>query len=111
MGLHFLLVLTSLAADGPSHFATLDNARVHYESYGTGKEAIVFIHGWSCDLTFWRGQAPIYRKHRALLIDLPGHGRRDKAVIASPAEPISPPRNTAIPNLRTITALVTRHSR
>jgi hypothetical protein len=42
-----------LAAD-----ATYDGAKVHYESYGTGKEAIVFIHGWTCDLTFWRGQAP-----------------------------------------------------
>jgi pimeloyl-ACP methyl ester carboxylesterase len=59
---------------------------VHYESYGTGKEAVVFIHGWSCDLTFWRGQSPIYRKHRALLIDLPGHGKSDKPVIAYPAE-------------------------
>src|SRR5258708_35955954 len=91
MGLYFLLVLASLAsaaaaADGPSHFAPVDNARVHYESYGTGSEAIVFIHGWSCDLTFWRGQAPLYRKHRALLIDLPGHGKSDKPVIAYPAE-------------------------
>jgi pimeloyl-ACP methyl ester carboxylesterase len=58
--------------------ATYDGSRVHYESYGNGKEAIVFIHGWTCDLTFWRGQAPVYEKHRALLIDLPGHGKSDK---------------------------------
>src|SRR5260370_4393680 len=93
MRLHFLLVLASLAAaaaDSPSHFAPLDNARVHYESYGTGTEAIVFIHGWSCDLTFWRGQAPLYRKHRALLIDLPGHGKSGQPVIAYPAERIAP---------------------
>ena len=38
-----------------------DGARVHYESYGRGKDAIVFIHGWTCDLTFWRGQAPVYK--------------------------------------------------
>jgi len=73
--LPFLLLFAAglLAAD-----ATYDGAKVHYESYGTGKEAIVFIHGWTCDLTFWRGQAPVYEKHRALLIDLPGHGQSDK---------------------------------
>ena len=57
---------------------TYDGARVHYEGHGRGKEAVVFIHGWACDLTFWSGQAPVYEKHRSLLIDLPGHGRSDK---------------------------------
>ena len=58
--------------------AKYDGARVHYESYGKGKEAVVFVHGWTCDLTFWRGQAAVYEKHRALLVDLPGHGQSDK---------------------------------
>jgi pimeloyl-ACP methyl ester carboxylesterase len=57
-------------------------AGVHYESYGKGREAVVFIHGWTCDLTFWRGQAPVYTKQRALLIDLPGHGQSDKPDVA-----------------------------
>jgi pimeloyl-ACP methyl ester carboxylesterase len=68
-----LSAVAMLAAD-----ATYDGARVHYESYGKGKEAVVFIHGWTCDLTFWRGQAPVYQRHRALLVDLPGHGQSDK---------------------------------
>lgn len=55
-----------------------DGVRVHYESYGKGSEAVVFIHGWTCDLTFWRGQAPVYENRRSLLIDLPGHGRSEK---------------------------------
>jgi pimeloyl-ACP methyl ester carboxylesterase len=59
-----------------------DGARVHYESYGKGREAVVFIHGWTCDLTFWRGQAPVYEKHRALLVDLPGHGQSEKPDVA-----------------------------
>ena len=33
---------------------------------GKGREAVVFIHGWTCDLTFWREQAPLYEKRRAL---------------------------------------------
>jgi pimeloyl-ACP methyl ester carboxylesterase len=62
--------------------AVYDGARVHYESYGQGRDAVVFIHGWTCDLTFWRGQAPVYEKHRSLLIDLPGHGQSDKPEVA-----------------------------
>ena len=66
-----------LAADASS-----DGSRVHYESYGQGPEAVVFIHGWTCDLTFWRGQAPVYQKRRALLVDLPGHGQSGKPEVA-----------------------------
>jgi acetamidase/formamidase/pimeloyl-ACP methyl ester carboxylesterase len=62
--------------------ATLDGHRVHYESFGQGTEALVFIHGWTCDLTFWRGQAPVYQKRRSLLIDLPGHGQSDQPDMA-----------------------------
>src|SRR5436305_6227495 len=69
----FLAAPKSRAAD-----VVYDGAKVRYESYGKGKEAVVFIHGWTCDLTFWRGQAPSYQKHRSLLIDLPGHGQSDK---------------------------------
>src|SRR2546423_10090181 len=63
-----LLIASALSAAD----ATYDGARVHYESYGKGADAIVFIHGWTCDLTFWRGQAPVYERHRSLLVDLPG---------------------------------------
>jgi len=68
-----LCTAAAFAAD-----ATLDGTKIHYESYGKGKEALVFVHGWTCDLTFWRGQAPLYEKHRSLLIDLPGHGQSGK---------------------------------
>jgi len=81
-----LLALPGFAADDPSHFAPFDGVKVHYESYGSGKEALVFIHGWTCDLTFWRGQAPVYRNRRSLLIDLPGHGQSDKPKVAYPME-------------------------
>ena len=74
----FMLVAVALSGSDTKY----DGARVHYESHGRGKDAIVFIHGWTCDLTFWRGQAPVYEKHRALLIDLPGHGQSEKPDVA-----------------------------
>jgi len=77
------------AADADaSRAARFDGLRVHYESYGTGSHALVFIHGWACDLTFWRGQEALYNQpdRRALLIDLPGHGLSDKPHRAYPVE-------------------------
>jgi pimeloyl-ACP methyl ester carboxylesterase len=77
------------AADGDaSRIARFDGLRVHYESYGAGGAALVFIHGWACDLTFWRGQEALYDHpgRRALLIDLPGHGSSDKPHRAYPIE-------------------------
>src|SRR4051812_15671885 len=63
----------------PSRMAKLDGQRIHYKSLGEGATALVFLHGWTCDLTFWRGQVPAFAgKVRMLLIDLPGHGRSDK---------------------------------
>jgi pimeloyl-ACP methyl ester carboxylesterase len=53
--------------------------RVHYQSFGRGTTALVFIHGWTCDGTFWRAQVPAFAgKVRMLVIDLPGHGKSDK---------------------------------
>ena len=61
------------------HFAKLDAMRVHYQNYGEGQEAIVFIHGWSCNLNFWKANIPAFTKQsRVIAIDLPGHGESDK---------------------------------
>ncbi len=83
---------TSAAAETP-HIARLNDLHngdlhIHYENYGAGPVALVFIHGWTCDLTFWRGQEPLYTNpdRRALLIDLPGHGLSDKPHRAYPIE-------------------------
>ncbi len=67
---------------GPSRFVRLDGFRVHYKSYGKGKEALVFVHGWTCNLDFWKAQAPAFEGKRVILIDLPGHGQSDKPQIA-----------------------------
>jgi pimeloyl-ACP methyl ester carboxylesterase len=71
------------AKDGQSRFADFEGLRLHYVDYGQGKEAVVFIHGWTCDSTFWRFQVPAFKKGRRLiLVDLPGHGQSDKPRIA-----------------------------
>jgi pimeloyl-ACP methyl ester carboxylesterase len=66
----------------PSRFATLDGLRVHYKSIGSGDRALVFVHGWTCDLTFWRDQVDAFAgRMRVVLVDLPGHGQSDKPMV------------------------------
>ena len=66
-------------ADGKSHFISVGANRIHYVTAGKGSRTIVFIHGWACNLGFWREQvAALADKARLILIDLPGHGQSDK---------------------------------
>jgi len=83
-----LLLLVAMPAavsakDGESKFATLNGAKVHYQSYGKGSEAFVLIHGWTCNLGHWRYQVPEFAKRaRVIALDLPGHGQSDKPDIS-----------------------------
>ena len=66
-------------AGGVARSAQLDGAKVHYTEYGTGENALLFVHGWACDETFWSAQAPaLGEKFHVITIDLPGHGQSDK---------------------------------
>ena len=78
------------SATAGSRFTTLDGARIHYVDYakgsgkhrGKGSEALVLIHGWTCNLDNWRDQASEFAKrNRVIAIDLPGHGQSDKPQI------------------------------
>jgi pimeloyl-ACP methyl ester carboxylesterase len=70
------------SATGKSRFTTLDGARIHYVDYGKGSEALVLVHGWTCNLDNWRDQLPDFAKrNRVIAIDLPGHGQSDKPQI------------------------------
>ena len=73
----------AFAADGDSQYTKLDGARIHYKSYGKGRDAIVLVHGWTCNLDNWRDQIPDFAKrNRVIALDLPGHGQSDKPQIA-----------------------------
>jgi pimeloyl-ACP methyl ester carboxylesterase len=65
-----------------SRWTTLDGARIHYVNYGRGSEALVLIHGWTCNLDNWRDQfSDFAKRNRVIAIDLPGHGQSDKPQI------------------------------
>jgi pimeloyl-ACP methyl ester carboxylesterase len=74
--------LLAEAVSGVAHSVQVDGAKVHYTEYGTGENALLFVHGWSCDETFWAGQTPLGAKIHVITLDLPGHGQSDKPRIA-----------------------------
>ncbi len=62
----YLTVGTATAEDGLS---------VAYSTRGSGSPALVFVHGWSCDRTYWSEQLETFaRHHRVVAVDLGGHG-------------------------------------
>jgi pimeloyl-ACP methyl ester carboxylesterase len=66
-----VVVDTVLAADGTA---------IVYDVRGDDDAALVFVHCWACDRSFWHGQldafAPAYR---VVSLDLPGHGESGKS--------------------------------
>ncbi len=52
-----------------------DGIPVRYEAHGTGAPALVFVHGWSCDRSYWSRQLGYFaRRYQVVAIDLAGHG-------------------------------------
>jgi pimeloyl-ACP methyl ester carboxylesterase len=54
-----------------------DGIPIVYETHGSNatRPALVFIHGWSCDKSYWSGQLePFSRDFTVVALDLAGHG-------------------------------------
>jgi len=79
-----LLALTVLLAATTAHAATshftgqaesADGVTIAYETWGASNKAVVFVHGWSCDRTYWQDQIAHFAKaYKVVAIDLAGHG-------------------------------------
>jgi pimeloyl-ACP methyl ester carboxylesterase len=52
-----------------------DKVPIAYDVRGTGSTALVFVHGWSCDRTYWAEQLPYFaERYTVVSLDLAGHG-------------------------------------
>jgi pimeloyl-ACP methyl ester carboxylesterase len=53
----------------------VDNVPIAYETHGFGSPALIFVHGWSCDRTYWKNQVKTFsQKYEVITLDLAGHG-------------------------------------
>lgn len=57
-------------------FATsADGVPIAYAIHGAGTPAFVFVHGWSCNRSYWDSQVDALASHTAIVtLDLAGHG-------------------------------------
>lgn len=67
------------------------NTQIHYRLEGIGKERVVLLHGWGCDMNMMKPVADaLVQTHQVLLVDFPGHGESGR-----PPEPWGVPEYAA----------------
>jgi pimeloyl-ACP methyl ester carboxylesterase len=79
-----LLIAVSISATGQAKSKTefvlsSDSVRIAYEVHSEarreGMPVLIFVHGWSCDRTYWKDQIKYFsKKLKVVTIDLAGHG-------------------------------------
>lgn len=54
---------------------TRPSSTISYQTFGTGPSTLVFIHCWSCNMSYFKNQIEtLSQKYKLVLLDLPGHG-------------------------------------
>jgi pimeloyl-ACP methyl ester carboxylesterase len=57
-----------------------DGVEIAYTVEGSGIPAMVFVHCWCCDASYWKAQVPVFvEDHTVVTIDLAGHGKSGMA--------------------------------
>lgn len=71
-----ILFTAACATRGEPHLAqSYDGVSIEYEVAGEGDVTLLFVHGWSCDRSYWRKQiSALARHYRVAAMDLAGHG-------------------------------------
>lgn len=73
---HAILSQLLMMAAARGTVSSPDGVRIHYETTGKGRPAVVLVHCWTCDSTFWQDQvARLAKSHQVVTLDLAGHGR------------------------------------
>lgn len=79
--LAFMVVSSLARADSPtseSKFAQYGDVKVHYQSWGSGPKALLFVHSWTASAATWKRNVAEFPQYRVIAVDFPGHGRSDK---------------------------------
>jgi pimeloyl-ACP methyl ester carboxylesterase len=75
MGRLVVALVVGLLLAAPVQAASVGGVPINYAVKGSGR-TIVFVHGWTCDMSSWDAQVPEFAKsYRVVTLDLPGHGK------------------------------------
>jgi pimeloyl-ACP methyl ester carboxylesterase len=83
---------TAPAAPAAPQTTSADGVPIRYDTIGYGAPALVFVHCWTCDRSFWDAQATHFAKRYPVVrLDLAGHGasgtaRKDYTIEAFSAD-------------------------
>ena len=76
----FVSLGDSVSAGDTARVSSADGVEIVYTAHGGGDPALVFVHCWCCDATYWKAQAPAFAaEHTVVTIDLAGHGNSGMA--------------------------------
>ncbi|MEM6697788.1 MAG: alpha/beta hydrolase, partial [Bacteroidota bacterium] len=55
--------------------ASTDSVEIAYTKYSDGQHALVLVHGWSCDQSYWKEQIDAFDDdYQVVTVDIGGHG-------------------------------------
>jgi pimeloyl-ACP methyl ester carboxylesterase len=68
--------ITAVSSIVVDSVASEDGLTIYYDVRGEGDKTLVFVHGWSCDRSYWQDQVDEFAKtYRVVTVDLGGHGQ------------------------------------
>lgn len=74
--LSLLLITTILFSQKTQKAISIDGNEIAFTSEGKGNVALIFIHGWGCNKSYWRYQTKEFsKKYQVVALDLTGHGQ------------------------------------
>ncbi len=63
----------------PQLALTPDSVHIDYRVWGSGEPAVVLIHGWACDSSYWNAQIEALKAtYTVVAVNLAGHGASEK---------------------------------
>lgn len=69
------VVVRPTAAAEKRTAVSADGVEIVFSTEGTGSPALLFVHGWSCDRSYWKNQiAEFAKSYTVVTVDLGGHG-------------------------------------
>ena len=106
------LMLLPAAAPAAQHNATGPGTlRIAYSDTGSGGIPVLLVHGWSCDGSFWSRQTEaLSKRHRVIVMDLPGHGRSSAPRVAYTRDLLVDSVSLVLDKLRIQRAVLVGHS-
>jgi pimeloyl-ACP methyl ester carboxylesterase len=73
--LMILLCLSTQLFSIESKVKSKDVVDIAYSKYGNGEPAVILVHGWSCDQSYWKNQIEeLAENYTVVTVDLAGHG-------------------------------------